>query len=111
MGGHKVYITDFDFPDNEIEKQVLGPIGVEVIGLACKDGKGIAEAAADADALIVQYRGSIGRPSGPFPGSRSSPATASGWTSSIRKRLGREASSARTWWTTAPTRWRITTFP
>jgi D-3-phosphoglycerate dehydrogenase len=55
MNNFKVYITDFDFPDNSIEKTILEPIGAEVIGLTCKDGSGIARVAADADALIVQY--------------------------------------------------------
>jgi len=55
MSIFKVYITDFDYPDNSIEKSILEPIGAEVFGLHCKDGKGIAEQANDADALMVQY--------------------------------------------------------
>lgn len=55
MSPYKVYITDFDYYDNEIEKSILEPIGAQVIGLQCKDGKGVAEQAADADALMVQY--------------------------------------------------------
>ena len=55
MGKFKVYITDFDYPDNEIEKKILEPIGAEVIGLQCKDGKGIEVQAKDANALMVQY--------------------------------------------------------
>jgi D-3-phosphoglycerate dehydrogenase / 2-oxoglutarate reductase len=55
MAIFKVYITDYDYPDNEIEKSVLEPIGAEVIGLQCKTGEGLAELAQDADALLQQY--------------------------------------------------------
>ncbi len=55
MAGWKVYISDFDYPDNEIEKSVLEPIGATVIGLQCKTGEGLAEQAADADAILQQY--------------------------------------------------------
>lgn len=55
MSALKVYITDYDYYDNEIEKNILEPLGAEVIGLQCKDGKGLAKQAADADALMVQY--------------------------------------------------------
>jgi D-3-phosphoglycerate dehydrogenase len=51
----KVYISDYDYPDNEIEKSVLEPIGAEVIGLRCKTGKDLALLAADADAILQQY--------------------------------------------------------
>ena len=55
MGKYKVYITDYDYPDNKIEQEILEPIGAEVIGLQCRDGKGLETQAADADALMVQY--------------------------------------------------------
>ena len=55
MSRFKVYISDFDYPDNDIEKEVLEPIGAEVIGLQCKTGEGLAEQAADADAVLQQY--------------------------------------------------------
>ena len=55
MAKYKVYISDFDYPDNEIEKSVLEPIGAEVIGLQCRTGEGLAELAADADAILQQY--------------------------------------------------------
>lgn len=55
MGKFKVYISDFDYPDNEIEKSILEPIGAEVIGLKCKTGEGLGELAADADAILQQY--------------------------------------------------------
>ncbi len=55
MPRFKVYISDFDYPDNEIEKSILEPIGAEVIGLQCRTGEGLAELAADADAILQQY--------------------------------------------------------
>jgi len=65
MARFKVYISDFDYPDNKIEREVLEPIGAEVIGLQCKTGDGLAELAADADAILQQYakipRGTIER--------------------------------------------------
>lgn len=51
----KVYVSDFDYPNLDIEKSVLEPIGAEVIGLACKTGEGLAEQAKDADAILQQY--------------------------------------------------------
>jgi D-3-phosphoglycerate dehydrogenase len=51
----KVYVSDYDYPDLEIERSILEPIGAEVIGLQCKSGKGLAELASDADAILQQY--------------------------------------------------------
>jgi len=39
MATYKVYVSDYDYPDLEIEKSILEPIGAEVIGLQCKDAK------------------------------------------------------------------------
>jgi D-3-phosphoglycerate dehydrogenase len=55
VAGFKVFISDFDYPDNEIEKSILEPIGAEVIGLQCKTGEGLADLARDADAILQQY--------------------------------------------------------
>lgn len=55
MGKFKVYITDYDYPDIEIEKKILEPIGAEVIGLQCKTGNDLETLAYDAHALIQQY--------------------------------------------------------
>jgi D-3-phosphoglycerate dehydrogenase len=55
MSKFKVYISDYDYPDNEIEKSILEPIGAEVIGLKCNTGEGLAELAHDADAILQQY--------------------------------------------------------
>ncbi len=51
----KVYVSDYDYPDLEIERSVLEPIGAEVIGLKCKTGIGLGELAKDADAILQQY--------------------------------------------------------
>jgi len=55
MAKFKVYISDYDYPDLSVERSVLEPIGAEVIGLQCKTGEGLAELAADADAILQQY--------------------------------------------------------
>ncbi len=55
MSKFKVYISDYDYLDNSIEKSILEPIGAEVIGLKCKTGEGLGELAADADAIMQQY--------------------------------------------------------
>ena len=55
MSKFKVYISDYDYPDNEIEKSILEPVGAEVIGLKCKTGEGLGELASDADAILQQY--------------------------------------------------------
>ena len=36
MAKYRVYISDFDYPDNDIERAILEPIGAEVIGLQCR---------------------------------------------------------------------------
>jgi D-3-phosphoglycerate dehydrogenase len=59
-GKFKVYVSDFDYPDLSIEKNILEPIGAEVIGLSCKTGEDLAALAADADAILQQYA-KIGR--------------------------------------------------
>lgn len=55
MAKYKVYVSDYDYPDLQIEKSILEPIGAEVIGLNCKTGAGLAELAADADGILQQY--------------------------------------------------------
>lgn len=55
MPKFKVYVSDYDYPDLEIERSVLEPIGAEVIGLKCNTGEELAELAADADAILQQY--------------------------------------------------------
>jgi len=51
----KVYVSDYDYPNLDIERSVLEPIGAQVIGLDCKTGEGLANFAYDADAILQQY--------------------------------------------------------
>lgn len=55
MPKFKVYVSDYDYPNLDIERSVLEPIGAEVIGLQCKTGEDIAKLAADADVILQQY--------------------------------------------------------
>jgi D-3-phosphoglycerate dehydrogenase len=52
-----VVITDSDYADTRIEAEVLAavPGGVALARAACPDGRGLAEAAAGADGLLVQH--------------------------------------------------------
>jgi D-3-phosphoglycerate dehydrogenase len=50
-----VVITDCDHPDVDPERTVLEAAGVDVRLETCRTGEDVAAAAADADALIVQY--------------------------------------------------------
>lgn len=51
----RVYVTDHDYPDLAIEREILEPIGAEVIALDDPTGHSIASRAPDADALLQQY--------------------------------------------------------
>jgi D-3-phosphoglycerate dehydrogenase len=55
MARFKVYVSDYDYPDLAVERAVLEPVGAEVVGLQCRTGEGLAELAADADAILQQY--------------------------------------------------------
>jgi D-3-phosphoglycerate dehydrogenase / 2-oxoglutarate reductase len=55
MPAHRVYVSDYDYPDLAIERSILEPIGAEVVGLRCPTGVGLADLAADADAILQQY--------------------------------------------------------
>ena len=55
MSKFKVYISDYDYLDLDIERSVLEPIGAEVIGLKCVTGEELGTLAADADAILQQY--------------------------------------------------------
>jgi lactate dehydrogenase-like 2-hydroxyacid dehydrogenase len=51
----RVYITDHDYSDIAIEKEILEPIGAEVVGLQDRTGRHLGELAGNADALLQQY--------------------------------------------------------
>ncbi|MCG8515095.1 MAG: C-terminal binding protein [Halanaerobiales bacterium] len=55
MARWKVYVTDYDYDNLDLEKSILEPIGAEVIGLQCKTGEGLAELAKDADIIMARY--------------------------------------------------------
>lgn len=55
MPSFKVYVSDYDYPNLDIESSVLEPIGAEVIGLKCNTGEELAEQATYADAILQQY--------------------------------------------------------
>lgn len=55
MPKYKVYITDYDYDDIDVEKSILEPIGAEVIGLQCKTGVGLGDLAKDADVIMARY--------------------------------------------------------
>lgn len=55
MAKFKVYVSDYDYPDLEVERAILEPVGAEVIGLRCRTGAGLADLAADADVILQQY--------------------------------------------------------
>ena len=52
---YNVYVSDYDYPDLDIEKTILEPIGARVIGLQARSGEGLAEQAHDAHAILQQY--------------------------------------------------------
>ncbi|MGE5553752.1 MAG: C-terminal binding protein [Betaproteobacteria bacterium] len=51
----KVVVTDYDYPNLEIERQILQEAGAEVIGAQCKSEDELIAVARDAHALLVQY--------------------------------------------------------
>jgi len=51
----KALITDYDFPDLGLERQLFEEAGVELIEAQCRSEDAIIAAARDCDALLVQY--------------------------------------------------------
>lgn len=52
----KAVVSDHDYPDLEIERSVLEPIGAEVVAANCQSGgKALLKYARDADAILQQY--------------------------------------------------------
>jgi len=50
-----VYVSDYDYDDLDLEREILEPIGARVIGLQIPSGEGLGDAAADADVLMCRY--------------------------------------------------------
>jgi D-3-phosphoglycerate dehydrogenase len=51
----KAVITDYDYGNLDIERSILEPAGIEVIGLQAKAEGDLLDAAADCDAMVNQY--------------------------------------------------------
>ncbi|MBW2024796.1 MAG: C-terminal binding protein [Deltaproteobacteria bacterium] len=53
--GHKVILTDYEWPNLEIERQVLGKAGINFVPTHCSTEEEVIEVAQDADGVIVEY--------------------------------------------------------
>ena len=51
----RALITDCDFPDVALERQLFADAGVELVEAQCRTEDAVIEAARDCDALLVQY--------------------------------------------------------
>ncbi len=51
----KVVVTDYTFPTLDIEKQILEPVGCEIVAGQCKETAGLMTLVSDADAVITQF--------------------------------------------------------
>ena len=51
----KVLITDYDFPDIELERGIFAAAGIELVAGQCRTEQAVIEAAAGCSALLVQY--------------------------------------------------------
>lgn len=51
----KVVVTDYTFPDLSVERSILEPLGVEVVGAQAKTPDLLIPLIADADAVITQF--------------------------------------------------------
>jgi D-3-phosphoglycerate dehydrogenase len=51
----KVLITDYDFPDIELERGIFATAGIELVEGQCRTEQAVIEAAAGCSALLVQY--------------------------------------------------------
>jgi D-3-phosphoglycerate dehydrogenase len=55
VGQLSAVITDFDYGDNDVERGILEPAGIEVIGLQAKSEDDLLAAARTCDAMMNQY--------------------------------------------------------
>ncbi|MGZ9031637.1 MAG: C-terminal binding protein [Burkholderiaceae bacterium] len=51
----RALITDFDFPDIALERQLFAEAGVELVDAQCRTEEAVIDAARDCEALLVQY--------------------------------------------------------
>lgn len=52
---NKVIVTDYTFPDLSVERSILEPLGIEVVGAQAKSPELLIPLVADADAVITQF--------------------------------------------------------
>ncbi|HIC95549.1 TPA: hypothetical protein EYP12_02845 [Candidatus Bipolaricaulota bacterium] len=55
MARYKVIVSDYDYADLEIEREILQRIGAELIPTQCKTEEEVIRVAEDADAILNQY--------------------------------------------------------
>jgi len=51
----KILITDYDFPDIELERGIFAEAGIDVVSAQCRSEQAVIEAAQGCSALLVQY--------------------------------------------------------
>jgi len=52
---HRVLFSDFDFPDIQLERQLLEAAGAELVTAQCRTEQDVIDAAADCRAILLQY--------------------------------------------------------
>jgi len=52
---HRVLFSDFDFPDIQLERQLLEAAGAELVTAQCRTEQDVIDAAADCCAILLQY--------------------------------------------------------
>jgi D-3-phosphoglycerate dehydrogenase len=51
----KVLITDYDFPDLELEQSLYQAAGIQVVTAQCRSEDDVIQASAGCEGLLVQY--------------------------------------------------------
>jgi len=59
MGRFKVAVTDYVFPDLEVERKLLETIGASLVAGQSRNGRDVVELAHDADAILNTYYGPL----------------------------------------------------
>ncbi len=108
MATLKAVITDYDFGDLDIERAILEPAGIEVVGLQAKSEDDLLAAAGDCDAMVNQYARVGARTIAAMTRCKVIAVMASASTSSMSMRPPRAASSSPMSATIAPRRWLTT---
>ena len=61
----KVVVTDYTFPNLDVESAALAPLGCELVVVQCKTAAEAAAVVRDADCVITQFAQSMARSSPP----------------------------------------------